>query len=98
MKPPYLGRVVSGTMQGVVRAYQLLVSPLLPPACRYLPSCSDYALEALAQHGALRGTGLALRRLSRCHPWGGGGYDPVPGCKSAKAAKTAECGRACALH
>jgi putative membrane protein insertion efficiency factor len=65
-------------MQAVLRAYQLLISPLLPPSCRYLPTCSDYAIEALAQHGPLEGSALALRRLARCHPWGGSGYDPVP--------------------
>jgi len=98
MKPPYLGRVVSATMQGVVRGYQLLISPLLPPSCRYLPSCSDYAIEALARHGALRGGGLALRRLFRCHPWGASGYDPVPGRRYGKAAETTGCGRAGAPH
>ncbi|MGA8551307.1 MAG: membrane protein insertion efficiency factor YidD [Stellaceae bacterium] len=70
--------VVSASMQAAVRAYQLLVSPLLPPSCRFLPSCSDYAIEAFERHGALRGSGLALRRLAHCHPWGGSGYDPVP--------------------
>jgi uncharacterized protein len=98
MKTPPLGRVASAAMQGAVRAYQLLVSPLLLPACRYLPSCSDYAIEALAKHGALRGGGLALRRLCSCHPWGGSGYDPVPGGKSADAANSAEYWRACALR
>lgn len=61
-----------------IRAYQLLLSPVLPPGCRYLPSCSHYADEAIARHGPGRGTWLALRRLCRCHPWGGSGYDPVP--------------------
>lgn len=61
-----------------VRAYRLCLSPFLPPRCRYLPTCSEYALEALAQHGAWRGGRLALGRLARCHPWGGSGYDPVP--------------------
>ncbi len=65
-------------LRGLVRLYQLFLSPILPPRCRYLPTCSDYALEALALHGPLRGTWLALRRLARCHPWGGSGYDPVP--------------------
>ncbi len=64
---------------GLVRLYQLAISPLLPPSCRFTPSCSAYAREALATHGALRGTWLALRRLARCHPWNPGGYDPVPG-------------------
>jgi putative membrane protein insertion efficiency factor len=70
--------VLSAVLRGVIRAYQLLVSPLLPPSCRYLPSCSDYAAEAIATHGAFYGAWLALRRLARCHPWGGSGYDPVP--------------------
>jgi putative membrane protein insertion efficiency factor len=68
-------------LRGMVRAYQLFVSPLLPPSCRYLPTCSDYAAEALAKHGALTGSVLAARRLLRCHPWGGSGYDPVPACR-----------------
>ena len=66
------------TLMGAVRAYQLVLSPLLPPSCRFTPSCSAYALEALSRHGALRGTWLATRRLARCHPWNPGGYDPVP--------------------
>ena len=70
--------MVGATMRAAVRAYQLLVSPVLPPCCRFLPSCSDYAIEAIGQHGAARGGALALRRLARCHPWGGSGYDPVP--------------------
>ena len=62
----------------LVRGYQLFISPLLPPSCRYYPSCSAYALEAVATHGALGGSWLAVKRLCRCHPWGGAGYDPVP--------------------
>jgi uncharacterized protein len=73
-----LAGVVSLAVQIAVRAYQLLVSPFLPPSCRFLPSCSEYAAEAIERHGALRGVGLALHRLARCHPWGGSGYDPVP--------------------
>jgi hypothetical protein len=61
-----------------IHAYRLLVAPVLGPSCRFAPSCSDYALEALATHGAVRGAWLALRRLLRCHPWGGSGFDPVP--------------------
>lgn len=61
-----------------IRAYQLLVSPLLGPRCRFYPSCSSYAVEALRVHGPLRGTGLAAHRLLRCHPWNPGGLDPVP--------------------
>jgi putative membrane protein insertion efficiency factor len=78
MERPKLGRVPSCVLQMMIRCYQLLISPLLPPSCRYLPSCSDYAVEAIDRHGALAGLGLALRRLARCHPWGGSGYDPVP--------------------
>jgi uncharacterized protein len=62
-----------------IRLYRVLLSPVLGPRCRYLPSCSEYALEALARHGVGRGGWLALRRILRCHPWGGSGYDPVPG-------------------
>lgn len=62
----------------LVRIYQWSVSPLIGPRCRFHPTCSDYAVEALSRHGALRGAGLALRRLSKCHPWHPGGVDPVP--------------------
>lgn len=62
----------------LIRGYQVALSPLLPSACRFYPSCSTYAIEALERHGALRGSWLTIRRLSRCHPLGGGGYDPVP--------------------
>ena len=63
---------------GLVRGYQIVVSPLLPPSCRFYPSCSQFALEAVTRHGALRGSWLAARRLARCHPFHPGGYDPVP--------------------
>ena len=62
----------------LIRLYQWTVSPLLGPACRFHPSCSQYALEALLRFGVLRGGALALRRLARCHPWNPGGFDPVP--------------------
>ena len=65
-------------LRGLIRLYQLFISPLLLPSCRYLPTCSAYAAEAVATHGALKGAALAVRRLLRCHPWGGSGYDPVP--------------------
>ncbi len=61
-----------------IHAYRLAVSPLLGVNCRFQPTCSEYALDALARHGALRGGWLALRRMSRCHPWGRTGFDPVP--------------------
>jgi putative membrane protein insertion efficiency factor len=72
MSPAAHGLVV------LVTAYRWLVSPVLGPCCRYRPSCSEYAVEALRAHGAARGGWLALRRISRCHPWGGHGHDPVP--------------------
>lgn len=68
----------SALVSAPIHAYRLLLSPLLGPACRFAPSCSAYALEAIATHGPLRGALLAARRLARCHPWGGEGYDPVP--------------------
>lgn len=61
-----------------VRAYQWFISPLLPPSCRYEPTCSAYAVDAFQRHGLIRGAYLTTRRLLRCHPWGGCGYDPVP--------------------
>ena len=63
----------------LIRAYRYLVSPLLGPHCRYTPSCSQYALEALQRHGLMRGLWLTLKRVGSCHPWHAGGYDPVPG-------------------
>ena len=62
----------------VAKGWQYGPSLILPPSCRYSPSCSAYAIEALSRYGALRGSWLAARRLSRCHPWGGSGHDPVP--------------------
>ncbi len=61
-----------------IRLYQRLISPLLGPHCRFAPSCSHYASEALHVHGPLRGSWLAVRRIARCHPWNAGGHDPVP--------------------
>jgi len=65
-------------LRRAVKAYRWFVSPLLGPACRFYPSCSEYAEQALAKHGAWRGSWLALRRLCRCGPWHSGGYDPLP--------------------
>ena len=64
----------------LIRGYQLAISPLLGPRCRFYPSCSHYAIEAIETHGALRGVWLTLKRISRCHPWHEGGFDPVPAC------------------
>lgn len=61
-----------------VKFYRGAISPMLPATCRYTPTCSQYALEALRRHGALKGSWLTLRRIARCHPWGGSGHDPVP--------------------
>ncbi len=63
---------------GILRAYRVVVSPLYGQVCRYHPSCSAYALEAVDRHGAARGSWLTARRVGRCHPWAAGGYDPVP--------------------
>ncbi|MCP3982661.1 MAG: membrane protein insertion efficiency factor YidD [bacterium] len=63
---------------GIIRFYKRYISPYLPPACRYQPSCSEYAMEAIEVHGVLRGSYLAVCRLARCHPFTKGGFDPVP--------------------
>ena len=63
---------------GLVRLYQLIISPYLPSSCRYHPTCSQYGIDALRQHGALKGGWLGIKRIARCHPWSEGGYDPVP--------------------
>lgn len=73
-----LSLLMSGALRGAVRLYQLTLAYFFVGACRYEPSCSAYAVEAVARHGALRGSALAAHRLCRCGPWGAGGYDPVP--------------------
>ena len=73
-----LARLPQLTLVALVRGYQKYISPGLPPSCRFYPSCSQYALEALQRHGAFKGTLLAARRLTRCHPFNPGGEDPVP--------------------
>ncbi|NJD17694.1 MAG: membrane protein insertion efficiency factor YidD [Gemmatimonadetes bacterium] len=70
--------MVGRILIAVIRFYQTAVSPLTLPSCRYTPSCSAYAREAIEVHGAVTGVWLALRRILRCHPWGGFGHDPVP--------------------
>ncbi len=71
-------RLLAAPLIALVRLYQVAISPWLGGNCRYEPTCSAYAIEALETHGVLRGGWLAIRRIARCHPWGGSGYDPVP--------------------
>ncbi|MBU2569606.1 MAG: membrane protein insertion efficiency factor YidD [Gammaproteobacteria bacterium] len=73
-----LTKGVQSLLLGIVRFYRLVISPLLPPSCRYQPTCSEYAIEAITRHGPFKGLWLTLKRLGRCHPWGSHGYDPVP--------------------
>lgn len=75
---PLSSRAMVGVMRGVLRTYQVALSPFTPPACRYFPTCSQYALEAIQRHGACYGGWLALKRIARCQPWGGSGIDNVP--------------------
>lgn len=70
--------MIANALIGLARLWQLTFSAVLPPSCRFTPSCSAYAIEALRRFGALKGGGLAVRRIARCHPWGGSGHDPVP--------------------
>jgi uncharacterized protein len=70
--------LIGHLLRGMIRGYQLLISPLLGSNCRFEPSCSHYAAEAIERHGPWRGGGLAIWRVLRCNPWGAGGYDPVP--------------------
>lgn len=72
----FLYRLPRLALKGLVRGYQLLISPHLPSTCRYQPSCSNYAMQAFEQYGAIKGFVLTVHRLLRCHPWGGHGYDP----------------------
>ncbi|MDE6134114.1 MAG: membrane protein insertion efficiency factor YidD [Muribaculaceae bacterium] len=73
-----LSRLVAAGLALPIRFYRSFISPLTPPSCRFTPTCSRYALEALRLHGPVKGSALALRRICRCNPWGGSGYDPVP--------------------
>ena len=78
---------------GLLRAYRFAISPLYGQVCRYHPSCSAYALEAVTVHGSIKGTWLAARRLGRCHPWARGGYDPVPPARNTVEASRQEPGQ-----
>ncbi len=71
-------RILSLPFIAVIRLYQLVISPLLGPSCRFIPTCSRYAIEALRKYGPLKGLWLTLKRIAKCHPWGGHGPDPVP--------------------
>ena len=70
-------KLVKWLLISLVKIYQQVLSPLLPGACRYQPTCSQYAIEAIREHGIRKGLWLSVKRISRCHPWGGSGYDPV---------------------
>ena len=74
----FLGRVLAWPLLGLVWLYRNALSPLLGMNCRFQPTCSEYAEEALRTHGAFKGGWLAIRRIAKCHPWGGSGFDPVP--------------------
>ncbi|MBL8836330.1 MAG: membrane protein insertion efficiency factor YidD [Alphaproteobacteria bacterium] len=75
---------ISVILRGAIRLYQLTIPAITGPSCRFEPSCSEYAREAIAIHGPLAGLGLAVRRIARCHPWGGSGWDPVPPAASSR--------------
>jgi len=74
----YLNNALRALALGAIRCYQVGISPIIGPACRFHPSCSAYAAEAVVKHGVWRGVWMTVLRLSRCHPWGGSGFDPVP--------------------
>ena len=71
-------RILGLPFIALIKLYQWIISPIIGPKCRFTPTCSQYAIEALKKHGLIKGSWLTIRRLSRCHPWGGHGYDPVP--------------------
>jgi hypothetical protein len=96
--------MLTAFLRMLVRAYQVLVSPMLHflggpgSGCRFAPTCSEYMLEALKTHGPARGLWLGLKRIARCHPWGGHGYDPVPPCKPGGSAESARSPAASPSH
>jgi uncharacterized protein len=71
-------QILSLPFIALIKLYQWIISPILGPKCRFTPTCSHYAVQALKKHGLVKGLWLAMKRISRCHPWGGSGYDPVP--------------------
>jgi len=73
-----IGRLLGWLLILPIRFYQRFISPLFPPVCRFTPTCSTYAIQAIRKHGPFKGTWLAIKRIVRCNPWGGSGYDPVP--------------------
>lgn len=73
-----VGHLLSFILSIPIHFYRYCISPMLPRSCRFTPTCSQYALEALRKHGPIKGIYLTIKRLLRCHPWGGSGYDPVP--------------------
>ncbi len=79
-----LNRWLSNILTAVVQLYKKFISPLTPASCRYQPTCSSYMLEAIELHGPVKGLCMGLKRIARCHPWGGSGYDPVPRKSSSK--------------
>lgn len=73
-----MSRILSAFLKGIILLYKGAISPLFPPKCRYVPTCSDYGIEAINKYGPFKGLWLTLKRLITCHPWGGHGHDPVP--------------------
>jgi len=71
-------KLIGSLFIGIIRLYQIAISPYLPPSCRYTPSCSAYGVEAIKKHGPFKGGWLTIKRVASCNPWGGSGYDPVP--------------------
>lgn len=83
-----LGRLIRRLLIAPIRLWQVTLSHLLPPSCRFTPSCSTYAITAIERHGPIKGVWLGTLRILRCHPWGGSGYDPVPECRHVSESKS----------
>jgi putative membrane protein insertion efficiency factor len=73
-----MSKLLGNLFISLIRIYQVAISPLFPPRCRFTPTCSVYGVDAIRKYGPFRGSWLAMKRIARCHPWGGSGYDPVP--------------------